>query len=678
MNKIKTLSKSRFQLALECPTKLFYYGKKEQYANQKEANEFLMALAEGGFQVGELAKYYHPCCNKMPNCRHDIKSIGYNESIEETSKFINNENVTLYEPVVCFENFLIRVDIFIKNGNKIKLIEVKAKSFDSENGSFRNKKGKGKYINSEWRTYLYDIAFQTWVVKNAFPDYEVEPFLMLVDKKSKTTVNGLNQLFRIKKNKDGRKHVKIMKKVTPELLGEQILIKLPVKEYVEMIWKGNDIDPLKKKTEDLKDFSQRIREYSHHYINDIRFPIKTGSKCKKCEYRNPFFSDDNNLKSGFEECWKHEYGQNYDFEEPHIFELWDYRKSENSLLNGVHFLKDLKYEDLFTSEPKPAIKGMNRIERQWLQINHRTNSTNKDEYIDSKLFQEMKEWNYPLHFIDFETSMVAIPFNKGRRPYEQIAFQFSCHTLYENGNVKHHEWISNENSFPNYDFVFNLRKILNNDNGTIFKYSNHENTVLRQIYRQIKFEKNQIELFESNGLTNDNILGWIDSITNWDHKNDKGKKERIRGNRDMVDLLKCVKMYYYHPMMRGSNSIKQVLPTILNVSEYLQTKYLSPLEFGINLKNMVIIDILSDKKVNDPYKLLKPINIDYKSDDIYLDRGEIRDGGAAMIAYAKLQFTQMDEAQRDNITKALLSYCEMDTLAMVLIFEHWKNQSNKK
>ena len=45
MNKIKTLSKSRFQLALECPTKLFYYGKKEQYANQKEANEFLMALA---------------------------------------------------------------------------------------------------------------------------------------------------------------------------------------------------------------------------------------------------------------------------------------------------------------------------------------------------------------------------------------------------------------------------------------------------------------------------------------------------------------------------------------------------------------------------------------------------------------------------------------------------------
>ena len=53
------LTKTRFKLATECPTKLFYTGKPE-YADQSSVDPFLKALAEGGFQVGELAKAYHP------------------------------------------------------------------------------------------------------------------------------------------------------------------------------------------------------------------------------------------------------------------------------------------------------------------------------------------------------------------------------------------------------------------------------------------------------------------------------------------------------------------------------------------------------------------------------------------------------------------------------------------
>ena len=33
--------------------------------------------------------------------------------------------------------------------------------------------------------------------------------------------------------------------------------------------------------------------------------------------------------------------------------------------------------------------------------------------------------------------MVAIPFHEGRRPYEQIAFQFSHHVIREDGSVAH-------------------------------------------------------------------------------------------------------------------------------------------------------------------------------------------------------------------------------------------------
>lgn len=57
--KERTLTKSRFKMASECPSKLFYTGKKE-YGNNNLDNSFLEALAGGGFQVGELAKFYFP------------------------------------------------------------------------------------------------------------------------------------------------------------------------------------------------------------------------------------------------------------------------------------------------------------------------------------------------------------------------------------------------------------------------------------------------------------------------------------------------------------------------------------------------------------------------------------------------------------------------------------------
>ena len=73
------LTKSRFKIGLECPTKLYYEGNKE-YANQNIEDSFLMALAEGGFQVGELAKYYYAG-------GHMIGSLNYAESLAETKPY---------------------------------------------------------------------------------------------------------------------------------------------------------------------------------------------------------------------------------------------------------------------------------------------------------------------------------------------------------------------------------------------------------------------------------------------------------------------------------------------------------------------------------------------------------------------------------------------------------------
>ena len=57
--KPRYLTKSRFKLAVECPTKLFYTSKKG-YRDLKQEDSFLQALADGGFQVGEFAKYLFP------------------------------------------------------------------------------------------------------------------------------------------------------------------------------------------------------------------------------------------------------------------------------------------------------------------------------------------------------------------------------------------------------------------------------------------------------------------------------------------------------------------------------------------------------------------------------------------------------------------------------------------
>jgi len=34
-----------------------------------------MELAEGGFQVGGLEKYSHPCCREIGHCGHNIYII---------------------------------------------------------------------------------------------------------------------------------------------------------------------------------------------------------------------------------------------------------------------------------------------------------------------------------------------------------------------------------------------------------------------------------------------------------------------------------------------------------------------------------------------------------------------------------------------------------------------------
>ena len=152
--------------------------------------------------------------------------------------------------------------------------------------------------------------------------------------------------------------------------------------------------------------------------------------------------------------------------------------------------------------------GLSTYERQCLQV-EKARTRDPNPYFDGEgLNAEMTKWVYPLHFIDFETTQVAIPFNRGMAPYEGIAFQFSHHRVDEEGRIAHvSQYLHGERgSFPSFEFLRALKEDLEGDEGTIFRYADHENTYLNIIYSQLQ-EADPEEVPDR-----DEFLSWITTV----------------------------------------------------------------------------------------------------------------------------------------------------------------------
>jgi hypothetical protein len=656
----KYLTKSRFKQALECPTKLYYNSKPKEYANSKIDDPFLEALAKGGFQVGELAKCYYPD-------GHDIQELDYETSLAKTNELMKQENVVIFEAAVVYKNLFIRVDVLEKIGNTISLIEVKSKScdpnkFESELWNSRALKKGEHSLKSTWKSYIYDLAFQGYVSKNAFPNFKINHYLMCADKTINATVDGLNQKFMLVEE-NGRSKAVINGDVSAKALGNQILTKLDCNEVISVI---HNEEEMSERFEGLG-FEGAIWKFANAYNNDEKIVSEVGSHCKSCEFRS---SEDGKM-SGFNECWKLAHGMNEEeLQKPFVFDVWNFRGSQKAIDEGKHLLEELEQSDFTVNAKEDGT--LSNGERQWLQVK-KEKENDHNSYLDlNGLESEMGTFKYPLHMIDFETCMVAIPFNKGKRPYEQIAFQFSHHKINSDGTIEHaSEYINATPGFhPNFEFLRELKKSLSNDDGTIFRYSNHENTVLCQIREQ---------LLNSEEKDKDELINFIETITT---KKD-GKKILWQGERSMVDLCEMVKKYYYSPFTNGSNSIKYVLPAILNESDYIKEKYAKPI-YGSEIKSKNFeshqwINI-KDGLVENPYNSLPPVfdKYDYETLELVMSDSDIANGGAALTAYAMMQFTHMSDDEREKVKNALLRYCELDTFAMVMIWEYWNNLVKEK
>ena len=617
---MKYLTKTLFKKGIECPLKLT-----NDYDSISEKNEFLDALADGGFQAEELSRLHY-----SPGVL--VEDRDYANSLEKTKGLLNNTNSIIYEAAFLHDNLFIRTDILVKEANVIKVIEVKAKSFDSTSQDiFKTKSGS---IRPEWRTYLFDLAFQKYVVEKNYPECKIESYLMLADKSKKASIDGLNQLFQI--TNDPNIRTGIRRKVhSLKETGNPIMESRNLSQLIDDIIEKNN-----HKIYGLS-FLELVDNFTDLYTNEkeINWKNYNGHVCR--------------------ECWMEQFNiSDEDENRPNIYELWQFRNQKKLFKSNIFFLDQLSKNDF----DDPTDTHLSIKNRQWLQVEKRVDESrgkSVDFYLDAEnLKDKMMKWKFPLHFIDFETCTSALPFTKGRHPYEQIAFQYSHHIVYSNGNIEHKsEYINAEpGKFPNYEFVRSLKKDLENDNGSVFKYATHENSILNAIYDQ---------LIDSEEKDKDELMDFIKTITN-----KKENNELIwKGDRDMIDMCDLVKKYFYDSYMKGSNSIKVVLPAVIKICEFVNKKYSKPIsEINLTSLNFSGNHVWIKDGNLDPYSSLPAPDFS-KIENPVGDINKLNNGGDALTAYAKIQYQDMSKQERTIIKQSLLKYCELDTLAMVMIYE---------
>lgn len=526
------LSKSDFKVARTCAAKLYY--KKHGYPSTRDDDQYLQFLARGGYMVEAIAKLCHPGGIEIEF------DAGPEASAEQTMAAINaRDTVTLFEATLIFQGRLARVDILKKNGNAFELIEVKAKSVNAADGTnpFRGSKGG---ISSEWQPYLEDVGFQYSVLRQLFPTAKVTPYLCLADKAKTTTIESIFSKFELSES-----DLSIVRFRRPKVVYNGNPDELCRNHFLAQIDVTSEVNEL---LPEIESSSAVFLASLGETVTKIVVPINVG--CRACEYRLQAESATNGsqpTKNGFVECW----GKLAE-ESPHILDYYHVSSIGgrntplvNALLaRGRARLSDVEETDLVkaggTSGP---IADRQRLQREYTLTNR--------EYLNPDMVRQLRDLPYPLHFIDFETSRVAVPYHAGMRPYEQVAFQWSCHTILEPGApLKHAEWINVVDAFPNFEFAESLMNQLG-EHGSFLMWSHHENSVLNDIRRQM----------HDYGYANSRLEHWLDIVPNHDGN----------GSTFMVDMCELAKTGYFHPKMKGKLSLKYVLPGVWESDEALHT-----------------------------------------------------------------------------------------------------------
>ena len=259
---------------------------------------------------------------------------------------------------------------------------------------------------------------------------------------------------------------------------------------------------------------------------------------------------------------------------------------EDSIFTVAKLGKKKKFE-LYDSgairiEDIPGSFPLNRTSKSHVDCHVHHRSIIEKDRIRSFL----QSLDYPLYFLDFETINPAIPPFDNTRPYQAIPYQYSLHIKPSpTSDLDHTGFLADAGTDSRQPLIEALLRDAGSS-GSILVYSlSFEATRIKELAEQ--FPEYATDLMALSSRLKDLMLPFQ-------------------------------KRYYYTPEMRGSYSIKAVLPALVP---------------------------------------------DMKYGDL-----EISDGMQAMEAFRKLE-DENDPQRVAEIRDALWEYCKLDTLAMVRILE---------
>lgn len=251
---------------------------------------------------------------------------------------------------------------------------------------------------------------------------------------------------------------------------------------------------------------------------------------------------------------------------------------------GKKLAKKLRESKGYVSILEPApdeLTGAQAELYRRIQQAHRTGHSVLVPGCDTK----MAAMPYPRYFFDFEGIDLPVPRWAGIRPYDQIPFQWSCHIERSLGVFDHAEFLDLTGDDPSLPCIRRMLEVIDiDDKGPIFVYF-------------ATYERARLE-------------GLADR-----HPEHAGSMQQYIAR--LVDLLPLVKDHFYDPSMRGSFSIKKVLPVIA-------------------------------PELN------------------YSDLDEVQEGTGAQVAYLHAVFDpNMTPIRKADLDTKLRTYCRQDTWAMV-------------
>ena len=623
-----TLSKSLFKLGLTCPIKLKHALAQPALPRQTDEDSYMQQLARGGYMFEKLVKVYYPGEDMF------VAKESHADASARTIAKIKAGDCMLHETTFACGDLMARCDMVRVTGDTLDLIEIKSASAEVESKLQADPK---ELMKKSWEPYVVDLAYQVHVARQALQaagiQKTIRAWFYLPNKQGSAGPEEVRGLFTLTENgPGGRPTVEYKGKARPGDETSLIAI-LEATEAVSQAYPGE---------ESIAEATERMTGYvaSGHWPKP-----EVGMKCKACEFNVP------GQASGYDLCWGTQARA-----EHHLFTLWHLGSMEYRQPGTVRRIVELTAPRAprITDLQDEDVAGDGELQRGWkrqiMAVRTGRPFISPEIVRDAATLMRCKPENYPLFFLDYEGTRCALPSAPGCRPYGQVAFQWSCHVIDNPGaSPRHVEWLDTENENPNLGFLESLRKLLG-EQGTIYHWAEYEVVVTQELANEIRGDESKADL-----------VSWVDR--NWG-TNAKAKKLAVKSER-CLDLLEISRGHFYDPDMKGSHSIKKVLPVVWKnpaiqklFSKYAQDQHGQP--------------------VKSPYDALPALTLqDSKDNALDLSKVDeldiVKNGPGAMLAYEHIRYglAASDQAARKAMRRQLMRYCELDTAAMVMVWKYW-------